>query len=87
MPHGQELWLVELDESKYYVAIICVNKIVKIKIVETEYELMYKKAIKIAKINSLYDGLAYLTEPPNNCEIKLVLELLDWEYNEDDIWC
>jgi hypothetical protein len=82
------MWVGELDDGKYYVLIGCYKKTVKIKIAETEYDLLHNaEAINIAKINKIYDGLAYLTVPPNNCEIKLVLELLEWKYNDDDIWC
>ena len=86
-PYGQEVWLGELNNGDYHVIIACVNKTIKIKIVETENELLYRRATSIAKINKLYAGLAYLTEPPNQCEIKLVLNMLEWEYKEDDIWC
>tara|TARA_B100000959_G_scaffold216665_1_gene228365 strand:- start:130 stop:396 length:267 start_codon:yes stop_codon:yes gene_type:complete len=88
MPYGQELWMGELNDGKYYVIIGCLNKVVKIKIAETELDLLhFTKTIDIAKINNIYAGLAFLTEPPNNCEIKLVLDLLEWKYEDCDIWC
>ena len=78
----------ELDDSKYYVIIGCLNKTIKIKIAETEIDVLHiVKTIDVAKINSIYSGLSFLTEPPKNCEIKLVLDLLEWKYNDDDIWC
>lgn len=86
--HGPEMWIGELDDGKYLVLIGCHKKTIKIKIAETEHDLLHKvKVINIAKINKIYDGLSYLTVPPNNCEIKLVLDLLEWKYNSNDIWC
>ena len=87
MPMGQEWWMGELNNSKYHVIIAVVNRTIKIKIAETELGLMKKRVHNIAKINNQYAGLAYLTQPINNCAIKLVLDLLEWEYDDDDIWC
>ena len=88
MPFGHEVWRGEIDDGKYYVIIGCLNKTIKIKIAETEIDLMhFTKTINIAKINKIYAGLAYLTEPPNNCEIKLILNLVEWDYKDEDIWC
>tara|TARA_Y100000310_G_scaffold23541_1_gene22577 strand:+ start:367 stop:615 length:249 start_codon:yes stop_codon:yes gene_type:complete len=82
------VWIGELDNSKYHVIIGCYKKIIKIKIGETEFDTQYNSEIlDVGKINKIYDGLSFLTYPPNNCEIKLVLELLDWKYDDDDIWC
>ena len=85
--YGDEVWIGELDGGEYHFVIACINKIIKVKVVETEYELLYRRAINIAKINSAYANLGYLTEPPKNCEIKLVLNLLEWKYDDDEIWC
>lgn len=88
MPHGQELWFGLLNNGKYNVLIACYNKVIKVKIAETEYDLLYKVRVNnIAKINIIYAGLAFLTVPPNSCEIKLVLNMLEWKYDDDDIWC
>tara|TARA_Y100000310_G_scaffold116600_1_gene115312 strand:- start:502 stop:768 length:267 start_codon:yes stop_codon:yes gene_type:complete len=88
MSIGLDTWRGELDDGKYYVLIGCLNKTIKIKIAETEIDLLHKsKVINIAKINKIYASLSYLTEPPHDCEIKLVLNMLDWKYEDDDIWC
>ena len=89
MPLGESLWMGELNKSKYIIIIGIEGRTVKARIAETEYECMYDDSnwLNLARINNKYAGLAYLTQPINDCAIKLVLDLLEWKYDDDDIWC
>jgi hypothetical protein len=87
-PYTNNLWMGELNNGGYFVYLGCLNNEIRIKMGETEYDAKYfNDSIKIAKINRIYNGLGYLTEPPFDCEIKLILDLLEWKYEDDDIWC
>jgi hypothetical protein len=87
-PFGSSLWMGELNDGDYFVYLGCYKNKIKVKMGSTEYEAKYvSDAIDIAKINRIYNGLGYLTDPPFNCEIKIILNLLEWEYEDDDIWC
>ncbi len=88
MPYGHEMWTGELDDGKYFVIIGCYDKTIKIKMGETEWGAMHNSRVQnIAKINNRYFSLGYLTSPPFDCEIKLILNMLEWKFEEDDIWC
>jgi len=87
-PFGVDVWIGELDDSEFHVIIGCYKNTVKVKIGETEWDCMYKNKVQnILKVNNEYVGLSYLTVPIGDCEIKLVLNMLEWEYSDDDIWC
>jgi hypothetical protein len=87
MPMAHEVFRGELNNGKYYVLIGCVNKTIKIKIAETENGLHQIRALNIGKVNKRYASLNYLVVPPSDCSIKLVLDFLEWEYEDEDIWC
>ena len=85
---GADCWFGELDNSKLIVIIGCLNHIVKIKIGKTEYEAKYRnKAIDVFKLNRIYHSIGYITVPPHDCEIKIILNMLEWKYDDDEIWC
>ncbi len=93
MPFGEEMWLGELDDGKYHIIIGCANKVIRVIKAETEYGLYDKKnAWSIATLGfnqhgEQYVKLKYTTMPAGNCEIIQVLDLLEWEYKKDEIWC
>ena len=87
MSMGRDFWQGELNNG-CHVVIVCRKKIIRVKITETEIELYTNKEMyTVAKLNKLYDDLSFITKPPNNCQIKYVLNMLEWKYNDDDIWC
>ena len=88
MPFGADVWIGELDDGELHLIIGCYKNTIKIKMGETEYDCMYKNKVQdIMKVNNIYAGLSYLTVPIGDCEIKLVLNMLEWEYKDEDIWC
>ena len=73
-PMGKEWWQGELTDGSYVVIAERNNKI-KIKIANTEYELLTDdKILTVAKLNILYADLSFITVPPNNCQIKYILK-------------